>query len=818
MLGLLLWFIGIAWGWQENVRPKMYVQYGLDDMLRFQGNASFVDHFRLLETDRNWLLVGARNKLYNLTATTLQENQGLDWFTAHEHVQMCLLKGRNEDECHNYLRLLAIKSPGKIVLCGTHAFKPMCRDYSFKDGQYVLDKQYSGQGLSPYDPSHNTTAVMVDGDLYVGTVADFSGADPLIYREPLRTEQYDAMHMSAPNFVSSFGHGEHVYFLFRETAIEYMNCGKSIYSRIARVCKQDRGGPHRFKFRWTTFLKGRLNCSIPGDFPFYFNEIQSMSGPFEGKYGGKRHEIIYATFTTPSNSIIGSAVCAFRMEDIEAVFDGAFKEQAGLNANWLSVPSQKVPEPRPGQCVNDSQTLPDITLNFIKSHPLMDDSVPAYLGEPLLIKTGIHYRFTKIAVDPQFRTPDGKVFDVMFIGTYNGKVIKAVNAESTDTATKSVRPVIIEEIQVFSQKVAITHMTIHRRRNPDGTISMESGRLIVMADDEIVSLKLQRCYTDKIRTCSECVALQDPYCAWDKRKSKCVSYNSAQPIAYLQSVQTGVHPSCPDSKVQSRLPSKDNANHPPFVPSSSVAEPSIVSHDVKKSSNRNAKEFMRNDDMVKVISHNHGRESYDDGPRISGDESIPLYTVETLVIAVAAGSLVALFVGFGAGYCCGKKCKKDEEDNLPYPDTEYEYFEQRQNCARARLAQEQKLLQSDEATYAEPILVPALNKPLNTNSRGSPKPQIRKLTNNVIGSTNVFDSSPNNAFPFAEGPRDPYASFRSRDTFSSSARFTPQQQPLINGVNGHTPLDDRDTFGTLRNNKNIGDGFGTARSGKKVYL
>ena len=48
----------------------------------------------------------------------------------------------------------------------------------------------------------------------------------------------------------------------------------------------------------------------------------------------------------------------------------------------------QVPEPRPGQCVNDSQTLPDVTLNFIKSHSLMDDSVPSMLNEPLLIRTG----------------------------------------------------------------------------------------------------------------------------------------------------------------------------------------------------------------------------------------------------------------------------------------------------------------------------------------------------------------------------------------------------------------------------------------------
>jgi semaphorin 6 len=47
-----------------------------------------------------------------------------------------------------------------------------------------------------------------------------------------------------------------------------------------------------------------------------------------------------------------------------------------------------VPEPRPGQCVNDSQTLPDVTLNFIKSHSLMDESVPSMLNEPLIIRTG----------------------------------------------------------------------------------------------------------------------------------------------------------------------------------------------------------------------------------------------------------------------------------------------------------------------------------------------------------------------------------------------------------------------------------------------
>jgi semaphorin 6 len=79
---------------------------------------------------------------------------------------------------------------------------------------------------------------------------------------------------------------------------------------------------------------------------------------------------------------------------------------------------------------------------------------------------------------------------------------------------------------------------------------------------------------------------------------------------------------------------------------------------------------------------NHGN-IFDPGPEVSAaDSPPPQYSVETLVMAVVAGALAALLVGFTAGYLCGRKCRKDEDDNLPYPDTEYEYFEQRQNVNR----------------------------------------------------------------------------------------------------------------------------------------
>lgn len=65
-----------------------------------------------------------------------------------------------------------------------------------------------------------------------------------------------------------------------------------VYSRIARVCKSDSGGEHILKDNWTSFVKARLNCSLPGEYPFYFDEVQGVKySPEEG--------VLYGTFTTP---------------------------------------------------------------------------------------------------------------------------------------------------------------------------------------------------------------------------------------------------------------------------------------------------------------------------------------------------------------------------------------------------------------------------------------------------------------------------------------------------------------------------------------
>lgn len=66
----------------------------------------------------------------------------------------------------------------------------------------------------------------------------------------------------------------------------------------------------------------------------------------------------YGVFTTSTYGLTGSAICAFTLQDIHEAFRGKFKEQATSTSAWLPVLTSKVPEPRPGECVNNTESLP----------------------------------------------------------------------------------------------------------------------------------------------------------------------------------------------------------------------------------------------------------------------------------------------------------------------------------------------------------------------------------------------------------------------------------------------------------------------------
>lgn len=44
---------------------------------------------------------------------------------------MCKYKGKSEEACQNYIKVLAKLADDRVLVCGTNAFKPKCRSYQY---------------------------------------------------------------------------------------------------------------------------------------------------------------------------------------------------------------------------------------------------------------------------------------------------------------------------------------------------------------------------------------------------------------------------------------------------------------------------------------------------------------------------------------------------------------------------------------------------------------------------------------------------------------------------------------------------------------
>uniref|UniRef100_A0A8C0WQC3 Sema domain-containing protein n=1 Tax=Castor canadensis TaxID=51338 RepID=A0A8C0WQC3_CASCN len=292
--------------------------------------------------------------------------QYLTWRS--QDMENCAVRGKLTDECYNYIRVLIPWDSQTLLACGTNSFSPVCRSYGITSLQQE-GEELSGQARCPFDATQSNVAIFAEGSLYSATAADFQASDAVVYRSlgpqpPLRSAKYDSKWLREPHFVHALEHGDHVYFFFREVSVEDARLGRVQFSRVARVCKRDMGGsPRALDRHWTSFLKLRLNCSVPGDSTFYFDVLQALTGPVN-LHG---RSALFGVFTTQTNSIPGSAVCAFYLDDIEHGFEGKFKEQRSLDGAWTPVSEDRVPLPRPGSCAgvggaalfSSSQDLPD---------------------------------------------------------------------------------------------------------------------------------------------------------------------------------------------------------------------------------------------------------------------------------------------------------------------------------------------------------------------------------------------------------------------------------------------------------------------------
>ncbi|XP_036158234.1 semaphorin-4D isoform X1 [Myotis myotis] len=535
--------------------PRITWEHAEVQLAQFHQPGIFNYSALLLSEDEDTLYVGAREAVFAVSARNVsQKRHEAYWKVSEDKQAKCAEKGKSKQtECLNYIRVLQPLGTAALYVCGTNAFQPACDHLDLASFQF-LGRNEDGKGRCPFDPAQSYTSVMVDGELYSGTSYNFLGSEPIISRNsslsPLRTE-YAIPWLNEPSFVhadviraspeGAEGGDDRVYFFFTEVSVEYEFVSKLMIPRVARVCKGDQGGLRTLQKKWTTFLKARLLCSRP-DGSLFFNVLRAV---FVLRAPDLKEPVFYGVFTPQLNNMGLSAVCAYNLSTAEAVFSrGKYMQSATVeqsHTKWVRY-SGPVPSPRPGACIDrearaanfsSSLSLPDKTLQFVKDHPLMDDSVTPTGNRPRLVKSGVNY--TQIVVD-RTQALDGTVYDVMFVSTDRGALHKAISLESDVH--------IIEETQLFQDLEPVQTLLL----------SSQKGRRFIYAGSNSGVVQAPVAFCGKHSTCEDCVLARDPYCAWSPATAACVALHQTEsPRRGLIQDMSGEVSACPDeSKGSSR--------------------------------------------------------------------------------------------------------------------------------------------------------------------------------------------------------------------------------------------------------------------------
>ncbi|XP_075279720.1 semaphorin-4G isoform X3 [Opisthocomus hoazin] len=491
----------------------------------------------LLEDDRGILYVGARGAIFALNSGDVADgsHRTIHWEASPEKQMDCLQKGKNnKTECFNHVRFLQRLNSTHLYACGTYAFHPLCA--AIDADRFVLPSHFEeGKEKCPYDPARGYTGLIVDGGLYTATRYEFRSLPDIrrnLHQRPLKTEESPLHWLNDAEFVASVlvreskdspvGDDDKIYYFFTEWAGEettsfFDKSQVARVARVARVCKSDVGGKKILQRKWTSFMKARLVCYIP-----YYEVLRSVCS-LDG--GGWASTVFYATFTLSAQwrTMEASAVCRYSISEVQRAFEGPYMEYQDSARKWSRYDGA-VPEPRPGSCITDrsrkkgynsSQDLPNSVLDFVKLHPLMFEEVKPAGGEPLLVKKSVAY--SCLAVD-RVQALDGRSYDVLFMGTGDGWIHKAVVVGSGIH--------IVEEVQVFRDPQPVESLVIsHAQRS-----------LYVGAASGILQMPLASCA--RYASCYDCVLARDPYCAWDG--SACRTTTAARDSTGLvQDIQSG---------------------------------------------------------------------------------------------------------------------------------------------------------------------------------------------------------------------------------------------------------------------------------------
>ncbi|XP_053870836.1 semaphorin-3F-like isoform X1 [Malaclemys terrapin pileata] len=535
---LMALVLACALAWSSPLStPRVYLPY--KELLQTRTARPFAFAFNtsdyrilLVDQDQDRLYLGARDYLVALDLHNInKEPLIIHWPASQSQQSACRMAGKGQrGECFNYVRLVEPVNRTHLYVCGTGACQPVCalvhrgwrsQEYLFRMVPQSLEP---GKGRCPYDPRQSSLATLVNGTLYAGLHVDFMGTDAALFRTlgprpAVRTEQYDSRWLHDPVFLrahvvpdSSERSDDKLYFFFRERALEG-TVGPGVLARVGRVCLNDDGGQRALVNKWTTFLKARLVCSVMGEdgVETFFDELRDV---FLLPTQDEKNPRVYGLFSTLGSVFRGSAVCVYPLNTIRSAFNGPFAHKEGRSYQWVPY-TGRVPYPRPGACpggaftpgLGSTREFPDELVMFVRSHPLMYDPVYPAPRRPLLVRAGLPYGFTTLAVDLA-QAADGR-YEVLFLGTDRGTVQKVVVLPKDPGVLEELT---LEEVEVFKTPAPVKTLWISSKRH----------QLYVSSDVGLTQLSLHRCGAYG-PACADCCLARDPHCAWDGRR--CARYS-----------------------------------------------------------------------------------------------------------------------------------------------------------------------------------------------------------------------------------------------------------------------------------------------------
>ncbi|XP_044178744.1 semaphorin-5B-like isoform X2 [Acropora millepora] len=462
-----------------------------------------------IDEKHNNLIVGARNNVFLVNLGDME---------SYEYWNVPQQPGDNA-----FVKMM-LPFGDRILLCWVE--KPSTGSCTWRNRTTLEEAPESNQGyefkpIETYNapsssPDQNDTAIIAeDGTLFVGTFLA-RGRHSIIYskrfKHPQLTEVFSARRTSFyedVHFVKSFEIGPYVYFFFRERSLECSSCGKVKTSRVARVCKGDRGGNHRLLNYFLTLQKAKLMCSDGKNYALNFNEIQDV-------WWDNRTGQFYAAFSSQPNGPAISAICIYSLSSINQIFiESDFKSFTSETKGW-TIKRNKIGEYFPGCKVNPkylkssysavadgvmaTKHMRSSAYVDLMDHTLLSDGVEPVGSKAWFIRNGI--RMTGISLDLVGQNI------VVYASTDRGSVVKVAQPQGLS------QPCLYSEMEVYpsNKKEVIKTMVVDQVRHV----------LYLGTRYSLTQLTLDQCERYQYDK-SACISAADPYCGWDDKTFRCSS-------------------------------------------------------------------------------------------------------------------------------------------------------------------------------------------------------------------------------------------------------------------------------------------------------